>query len=214
MLSQKDIAKILLETKAVTINAQEPFRYTSGILSPIYCDHRILISFPEKRKHIVDAYVALIEENNLDYDVVGGTSTAGIPWAAWIADRLHAPMVYIRGDAKEHGKKKQVEGHFDAGAHVVIVEDLISTGGSSIASVRGIRNEGGTVTDVIAIFTYGMEKARKAFADEKVTLYVMTNFETLVHLASDMKVISEEEKIKVLEWNQDPQGWGKKMGEE
>lgn len=210
----EDIAKLLLETKAVAINAKEPFRYTSGILSPIYCDNRILISFPEKRQIIVDAYCALIEENNLDYDVIGGTSTAGIPWSAWIANRLHAPMVYIRGKAKEHGKKKQVEGHLDDGAHVVIVEDLISTGGSSIESVQGVRNEGGMVTDVIAIFTYGMEKARTVFETEKVTLHTMTNFETLVQVAFAMQVISEEEKIKVLEWNKDPQGWGKKMGYE
>lgn len=208
------IANILLEIGAVTLNTKEPYRYTSGILSPIYCDNRLLISYPEKRKHVIQGFVDLIDESGIDYDVIAGTATAGIPHAAWIADRLNAPMVYIRSKAKEHGKKSRIEGVLEKDAQTVIIEDLISTGGSSVSAGEAVREEGGVVSHCVAIFTYEMKKAKEHFAEAKIELHSLTNFSTLVEVASAQGYIATEEREKILAWNQDPEGWGKKMGYE
>lgn len=213
-MNPKEIAKLLLDVKAVGLNLSEPFRYTSGILSPIYCDNRMIISHVDERHKIIDGFVRLVKKNKLKFDIVGGTSTAGIPYAAFLAERLGLPMVYIRGKAKEHGKKKQVEGDMKKGDHVLIVEDLISTGGSSLESVEGVRNEGGIVTDCIAIFTYEFEKAKKRFSEMNVQLHTLSNFSTLIAVAANAGYITNEEKEKALEWNKDPEGWGKTMGYE
>ena len=206
----KEIAKMLLDIKAVTINVQKPFRYTSGILSPIYTDNRMIISYPEHRTKITEAFVKKIQKKNIQFDIIGGTSTAGIPYAAFLAEKLHAPMVYIRGAAKGHGKKKQVEGNMPEGSTVLVIEDLISTGGSSIESITGIRNEGGKANTTLAIFSYEMEKAEKSFSANNITVHTLTTFSTLMNVALTEGHITEEEKEKALEWNKDPQGWGKK----
>src|SRR5262245_52524696 len=125
MMNNKKIAQLLLEIKAVALNVKQPFRFASGILSPIYCDNRLIISYPEKRKIIIDAFLQIIKEKNLNYDVVAGTATAGIPHAAWIAERLNKPMIYVRSKAKEHGKKNLVEGLLQKGQKVLVVEDLV-----------------------------------------------------------------------------------------
>ena len=208
------IANILLEIGAVTLNTKEPYRYTSGILSPIYCDNRLLISYPEKRKQVLQAFLDVIDENSIDYDVIAGTATAGIPHAAWIADRLNAPMVYIRSKAKEHGKKSRIEGLLEADAHAVIIEDLISTGGSSVSAGEAVREEGGVVSHCVAIFTYQMKSAEEKFAAAKIQLHTLTNFATLVEVASEHEYIAAEDKEKILAWNKDPEGWGKTMGYE
>jgi orotate phosphoribosyltransferase len=208
------IANILLEIGAVTLNTKEPYRYTSGILSPIYCDNRLLISYPEKRKHIIQGFVDVIDENNLDYDIIAGTATAGIPHAAWVSERLNAPMIYIRSKAKEHGKKSRIEGVLEENAHTIIIEDLISTGGSSVSAGEAVREEGGVVSHCVAIFTYQMKKAEERFAESKIQLYTLTNFSTLVEVASANGYIAPEDKEKVLAWNKDPEGWGKAMGYE
>ncbi|MFC1597991.1 orotate phosphoribosyltransferase [Patescibacteria group bacterium] len=213
-MTKEEVAKILLEINAVTLNTDEPYRYTSGILSPIYCDNRLIMSYPDKRTQIVEAFLGAIEDNKLDFDMVGGTATAGIPHAAWIADRLESPMVYIRGKVKGHGKKNQVEGALEKGKQVLIIEDLISTGGSSVEAGEAVRNEGGEVSDCVAIFTYEMEKAKKRFADSNINLYTLTDFTTLVGVASESGYLKEEDKDKVLAWNKDPEGWGKTMGYE
>lgn len=213
-MREREIAKLLLDIHAVMLNVEEPFRYTSGMLSPIYCDNRLIISYPQKREQVIQAFLELIEEKELDYDVIAGIATAGIPHAAWIADRLHAPMVYVRSKAKEHGRKNQIEGHCEEGAHVLLVEDLISTGGSSLAAGEAVRNEGGAVMDCIAIFTYEMDKAKQAFADAHVRLHTLTNFHTLVSVAVEEGYVNAVDAEKILEWNRDPEGWGKKHGYE
>src|SRR3990167_1821016 len=123
----QEIAKLLLKIKAVTLNLSNPYHYTSGILSPIYCDNRLIISYPEKRTAVINAFLSTIKEKNLLFDVVAGTATAGIPYAAWIADRLNLPMLYVRGEAKKHGKQNQVEGLLQKNQTVLVIEDLVST---------------------------------------------------------------------------------------
>lgn len=214
MTREEHIAHILLDIEAVMLNVEEPFRYTSGILSPIYCDNRLLIAYPQKRDAVISGFLDLMNEKELDYDVIGGIATAGIPHAAIIADRLDSPMIYIRNKPKEHGRKNLIEGHLEEGAHVLLIEDLISTGGSSLKAAEGVREEGGVVMDCLAIFTYQMKAAEEAFAAQHVRLHTLTHFNALVEVARKEKLVREEDVAKILEWNQDPSGWGKKHGYE
>ncbi|MFH0819162.1 MAG: orotate phosphoribosyltransferase [Patescibacteria group bacterium] len=204
----KKIAKLLLKIKAVTLNVEKPYRYTSGILSPIYCDNRLIMSYPEKRKEVVQAFLDMIKEENLEFDVVAGVATAGITHAAFIAEKLDLPMAYIRSSKKEHGKENKIEGKIDDDQKALIVEDLVSTGGSSVDAATAVKK----VTDCIAVFTYEMEKAKQKFADANINLYTLSNFSTLMEVAVEENYITNEQKNIALEWNNDPQGWGKKMG--
>jgi orotate phosphoribosyltransferase len=196
----KEVAKILLGIKAVTLNP------------PIYCDNRLLMSYPEKRKKIIDHFVEVIRERNLDFDVVAGIASSGIPHAAWLAERLGKPMIYIRKKTKEHGKENLIEGKLEKGQKVIIIEDLISTGGSSVNGVEAVRNQGGVVEHCLAIFTYEMEKAKKNFRNAKCELIALSNFTTLIEIASETNYINPGDKQKILEWNKDPENWGGKMG--
>jgi orotate phosphoribosyltransferase len=214
MNQSQEIAKLLLEIKAITLNLREPYRYTSGILSPIYCDNRLIISYPEKRQIIINAFLSVIKKNNLACDVVAGTATAGIPHAAWIADRLNLPMVYVRSEAKKHGKQNQVEGLLKKNQRALVVEDLISTGGSSIAAGLALRAAQATVTDCIAIFNYQLATAQKKFADANITLHTLSDFNTLIDVATTAGYITAEEKSQALLWNQDPTNWAKNTGRE
>jgi len=208
----EDVAKILLEIKAVTLSPQKPYRYASGMLSPIYCDNRLLMSYPDKRRKIIAYLAELIKERHLEFDVVAGIASSGIPHAAWLADKLGKPMIYIRKEVKEHGKENLIEGKLDKGERVLIVEDLVSTGGSSINGVEAVRSQGGVVNHCVAIFTYEMEKAKDAFRNANCELVTLSGFTTLIKTAKEMEYISPEESGKVLAWNKDPQNWGRKMG--
>lgn len=208
---KEDVANILLEVKAVTLSVSEPYTFTSGIKSPIYCDNRLLISYPEERKKIVKKFLEILE--TLEFDVIAGTSTAGIPWAAWIAAKLEKPMVYIREKAKEHGKGNQVEGKLEKGQKAVIIEDLISTGGSSAAAVQAAKDAGAEVEDCVAIFTYEMEKANQKFLEARCKLHTLTNFSTLMKVAEEKDYVNSEEKEKALEWNKNPGGWERRQNE-
>jgi orotate phosphoribosyltransferase len=210
----EEIAELLLEIGAVALNPDKPFRYTSGILSPIYCDNRLVISYPDKREKVIAAFLEVIDESGLVFDIVGGTSTAGIPHAAWIADRLKLPMVYIRDKAKGHGKKNQIEGVLPASKRVLVVEDLVSTGGSSVEAGLAVRAAGGVVTDCVAIFTYEMQQAADRFAAADIALHSLTRFRVLLDVAVRTGRINETQRESVLAWNADPQGWGKTMGHE
>ncbi|RMF06002.1 orotate phosphoribosyltransferase [Candidatus Woesearchaeota archaeon] len=206
------VAKLLLSIKAVTLNMEEPYRYASGILSPIYCDNRLIMSYPEIREKVIDSFLSVITEKELEFDVVAGTATAGIPHAAWVADRLKKPMIYVRSSAKDHGKKNLIEGKLENGQKVLLIEDLVSTGGSSISAVKAIKESGGDVVACLAIFTYGMEKAEKAFKEENCPLFTLSNFNTLINTAVEENYLSPEQAEKAVHWNRDPQGWGAKMG--
>lgn len=210
MMDKKEVAKILLEAKAVTLSPKKPYTFVSGIKSPIYCDNRLLISYPEKRKKIVEIYLEKLKD--LDFDIVAGTATAGIPWASWIADKLNKPMIYIRGAKKDHGKENLIEGKLEQGQKAVIIEDLVSTGGSSFSAVQAARDAGAIVTHCITLFNYEMGKAKKTFEEGNCKLIELSNFSALAETAVEIDYIDSEEKGKILEWNKAPDEWGKKMG--
>lgn len=208
----EQVAKILLELNAVTLNPKKPFRYASGILSPVYTDCRVLMAYPDKRKEIRDLYIEAIKKSGVKFEVVAGTATAGIPHAAWIADKLNLPMVYVRGKAKDHGKENLMEGIIKKGQKAVVIEDLVSTGESAINSVNAIREAGGDVSYVFSIITYGMDIASDNFSKHQLKLISLTNFQVAVEAAQKMGYINKEEISTVLDWAEDPVNWGKKMG--
>lgn len=211
-MNSRKVAELLLEIKAVALKPSDPYKYTSGILSPIYTDNRLLMGYPEKRKKIISAMKELIEKKGLEFNVIGATATAAIPHAAWLADQLNKPMVYVRSSKKEHGKKNKVEGLVKENWKAIVIEDLISTGGSSMGTVNGLRSTGVKVNDIIAIFTYQMEKSIERFREGEVELHALTDFSTMIEVAAEKGFITGKEKESALEWNKDPQNWGKKMG--
>ena len=210
----REIAEILLDIKAVSLNLETPFRYASGIVSPIYTDNRLLMSYPEKRKKVIAAMEKILSEKTgvSNIDIIAGTATAGIPHAAWLASKMEKPMIYARSSHKAHGKQNKIEGKLEEGQKVVIVEDLISTGGSSIDTVNAVKDAGGKVICCIAIFSYGMPHAHDAFLKAKVDLVTLTDFPALLEVAVERKYVSGEESKKILEWAKDPENWGRKMG--
>ncbi len=210
--SSETVNKILLKLKAVTLNPAKPFRYASGILSPVYTDCRVLIGYPEERNQIRDLYIEAIKQSGIKFDIVAGTATAGIPHAAWIAEKLDLPMIYVRGKAKDHGKENLVEGPIEKGQKVIVIEDLVSTGESSINSVNAIRNLGGEVSYVFSIINYGLEKAKKNFEEHDLNLKSLTDFGSILTTAEEMEYISEADKEIIGDWLSDPQGWGKRQG--
>ncbi|MDP4008319.1 MAG: orotate phosphoribosyltransferase [Candidatus Peregrinibacteria bacterium] len=205
----REVAKALLEIGAVRLKPSDPFTWTSGLKSPIYCDNRMLISHPEAYELVVDAFVDIIENTeNLDFEYLAGTATAGIPWAAFLAYDIAMPMVYVRSKPKEHGAAKMIEGDLPDGSHVIVVEDLISTGGSSIVTVNALREEGScTVTDVLAIFSYNFAKASTRFKESNVNAYTVTNIQTLTDVAVEMGKITKEEQEMVLSFTRDAEAW-------
>ncbi|QHG92471.1 orotate phosphoribosyltransferase [Coxiella endosymbiont of Amblyomma sculptum] len=206
MSRAKKIARILLDINAVTLNFRNPYRYASGLLSPIYCDNRLIMSYPEQRKIIVDSLLHLIEEKNFQFDVVSGIATAGIPHSAWIADRLNSPMVYVRGKKKNYGKKNRIEGKLRIGQKVLVVEDLISSGNSIITSIRILR-QFAVVEHCIAIFSYQLFEAQRNFTKANISCYALSDFRTLIDVAFSIGHITEEEKQKALIWNKNPENW-------
>ena len=184
---EKLVAKCLLEVGAVKLNVKEPFTFVSGIKSPIYCDNRMMIGFPKERAIIVDQFIEKLKEK--DFDLVAGTATAGIPWAAFIAERLGCPMSYIRGKKKDHGTGKQIEGAEVKGKKVIVIEDLISTGGSSIKAAQAVLDEGALSVEVISIFSYGFKKAIANFAEKGISWGSLSNFAVLLEVAHGMEIL-------------------------
>jgi len=212
MTTSETVARILLELKAVTLNSKKPFKYASGIMSPVYTDCRVLMAYPDKRMIIRDLYIDAIQNSGASFDVVAGTATAGIPHAAWIADKLNLPMVYVRGKAKDHGKENLLEGIIKKGQTAIVIEDLVSTGESAINSANAIRKMGANVEYVFSIITYGMKVAEDNFKENNLKLISLTNFKDLVKVAQDMHYINNEEISDILDWINNPQAWGKIRG--
>jgi orotate phosphoribosyltransferase len=206
---KKEIATHLLEIGAVSLEPNEPFTWSSGLKSPIYCDNRLTLAYPNVRSAIADGLAALIRTHFPGAEVIAGTATAGIPHAAWVSERLSLPMCYVRSQAKGHGKGKQIEGKVDKGQKVVVVEDLISTGGSSLNAVRALREEGCQVLGVIAIFTYGLEKGKQAFAENNVEVHTLTDYDTLIETAVELGVVTEQDLATLRKWRENPEEWGK-----
>lgn len=204
----KEIAEILLKIGAVKVNMNPPFTWTSGIKSPVYCDNRKLISHPKERRRIIDGFVDMLHAANLEPDYIGGTATAAIPWAAFLAYELNLPMIYIRPEKKEHGAGRQIEGDLPVGKKVLIVEDLISTGGSSVNAARAVLHEcKGVVTDVFAIVTWELDEAKKLFLDAGLRLSTLTNFSNIIGLAFEREIITKEQWEKILEFKKNPKKW-------
>lgn len=196
----QQVAKILLELNAVSLNTKKLFKYASGIMSPVYTDCRVLMAYPDSRKEIRDFYIDAIKNSGVKFDVVAGTATAGIPHAAWIADKLNLPMVYVRGTSKDHGKENLMEGIVKKGQKVIVIEDLISTGDSAINSVNAIRDAGGEISHVFSIITYGLKKADENFRENNLKLISLTNFSEVVELAEKLKYIDKKDIEIILEW--------------
>lgn len=207
MSREKNIAKSLLGTEAVRLSVKDPFTFVSGIKSPIYCDNRKMIGFPKERQVVVDAFIEVLKEK--EFDIVAGTATAGIPWAAFIAQEMEIPMAYIRGEKKAHGAGRQIEGADFEGKKVIIIEDLISTGGSSIKAVAAAREAGATDVEVLAIFSYEFEKAYKNFEQDHIPWTTLSNFASLINVATEENYLNEEEAEIALKWNKTPDTWGR-----
>jgi orotate phosphoribosyltransferase len=199
------IAQSLLDEKAVFLRPEEPFTWTSGIKSPIYCDNRMLISAPQARSLIVDQFVHLIQEQKLDPEIIAGTATAGIPWAAWIADRLRLPMVYVRSSAKDHGRKNLIEGKITPSDRVLLIEDLISTGKSSLAAAQNLEDNQMKVLAVLGLFHYNFPMAHKTFSHKGLPVHALCTLDQLLEFASTTKKISEEQRKDILSWRQNTQ---------
>lgn len=205
----KEIAQELLKIRAVFLRPDEPFIWASGLKSPIYCDNRLVLSNVETRTKIEKAFVSLIKEKFDDVDYLVGTATAGIGHAAIIAHLLAKPMAYVRGKAKDHGRQNLIEGHIETGSRVILVEDLVSTGKSSLECIEVLQQAGIKVVGVIAIFTYGMKKSKENFKRIKIPLYTLTNLDELLETARADNYIKAEaiERIKRFRDNPDDESW-------
>jgi len=208
---EKEIAGNLLDIQAVFLRPEEPFTWASGIKSPIYCDNRLVLSYPDKRRLVADGFVKVISELFPQADSLMGTATAGIPWAAMTAERMNLPMGYVRSANKTHGKGNKIEGKISAGDKVVIVEDLISTGGSVQGVVEALRDAGAEVLGVVAIFTYELPKAAQTFIDLDIPFATLSNYSTLIQVAHQKNYIKDSDLAKLNAWKKNPQdeGWMK-----
>lgn len=207
MTIETAVAKDLLEIEAVFLSPNEPFTWASGIKSPIYCDNRITISYPKVRKQIAEGLANKIKEQWPDVEVIAGAATGGVPHAAWVADILDLPMVYIRSKAKDHGAGNQIEGRIEKGQKMVIIEDLISTGGSVLGTAEAAKREGAEVLGVAAIFTYELPKGVANFEAAGVPLVTLTNYSTLIEAALESHYINEADLALLKRFKADPNNW-------
>ncbi|BBD90262.1 orotate phosphoribosyltransferase [Staphylococcus caprae] len=196
----KEIAKALLDIEAVSLSPNDLYTWSSGIKSPIYCDNRITLGYPLVRNAIRDGLARLIEKHFSEVEIVSGTATAGIPHAAYLSEKMELPMNYVRSKSKSHGKQNQIEGAKSEGKKVVVIEDLISTGGSSVTAVEALRDAGADVLGVVAIFTYGLKKADDVFKEAGIPFYTLSNYNELIEVAREEGKISEEDIQTLVDW--------------
>jgi len=204
---EERVAKALFDVKAVKINVNEPFTFASGIKSPIYCDNRFVLGFSDERDVIVDGFVQAIDS---DADVIVGVATAGIPWASFIADRMKKPLAYVRNKPKDHGAGKQIEGAEVKGKKVVVIEDLITTGKSSLVAVDVLQKEKVADMEVKSIFTYGFDAAKENYDKFNCKFSSLSNFNVLINLLKNTDYLTKEEAEIALEWSKSPNTWGVK----
>jgi len=205
----KKLAKSLMDIKAVLLRPQEPFTWASGWHSPIYCDNRRILSHPELRAQVAQWLADKAMELYPEAEVVAGVATGAIAHGVLAADRMRKPFVYVRPKPKDHGTGSQIEGELAPGKKVVVIEDLISTGMSSLAAVKALRDAGAQVLGMVAIFTYGFDLAAQRFAEDKVRLDTLSNYSALVDVASETGYISSAAKSLLHEWRENPSEWGK-----
>ena len=211
MIFNKDTAKktaeVLLQVHAIKLSPKEPFTWASGWKSPIYCDNRIILSYPAIRNYVRETMAKHIENQYGKPDAIAGVATGAIGIGMLVAEYLGLPFIYVRPDAKGHGRKNQIEGFIEGGQSVVVVEDLISTGKSSLNAVKALKEAKVNVKGMVAIFTYGFDIATKNFAEEGITLNTLSNYENLLEQALDTNYISEKELKTLSEWNSNPSEW-------
>ncbi len=201
------IAQYLLECEAVKLNVDEPFTWTSGMRSPIYCDNRVTLSYPPIREFITNALVEAIKQNFGQVQAIAGVATAGIAQGALIADKMNLPFAYVRAEAKKHGLKNSIEGHLEPGSKVVVVEDLISTGKSSLKAVEDLRDNGIEVIGLVSIFNYGFAVADNKFKEISCPYISLSNFNDLAQVAISSQYITEVQADNIAQWSKDPAAW-------
>lgn len=191
------IANLIIDTKILEIDFKKPFRFSSGILSPVYCDNRLLLSMPMHRDKIISAMAKQIKAQKIKFSIIAGIATASIPWATMLAFKLNKPLIYVRKDEKSHGKQKKIEGCFKKNEKVLLIEDLISTGGSAINAIKTLRNAGLIVEHCMGIFTYNIGDAEEKFRSLGVRLMTLTNVDEVLREAVKKCIINEEQKEKI-----------------
>jgi orotate phosphoribosyltransferase len=206
--SAKKTAAFLLQINAIKLQPANPFTWASGWKSPIYCDNRKTLSFPEVRSYIRDSFASLVKQLYPEVQLIAGVATGAIAHGALVADKLGLPFIYVRSGAKEHGLGNQIEGYFERGQKVVVVEDLISTGGSSLGAVKALKEAGCTVQGMVAIFSYEFNKASTAFAAENCKLNTLSNYSALIDEAVKTGYIGQAEVETLKKWREDPGSWG------
>lgn len=203
----EQVANDLLAIGAVKFSPEKPFTWASGIKSPIYTDNRMTIGYPKVRQNIYEGLAALIQESFDDVEIIGGVATAGIPHAAWVSEKLNKPMIYVRSKPKDHGAGRQTEGAVIAGKKVVLIDDLISTGGSVLAAVEAIRKEGANVLGVVSIFSYELSEGLTNFTNAKLTFKSLTTYSQLVAAAIERGDLNKSQLTTLQNWQQNPNKW-------
>ncbi|MDP5092045.1 MAG: orotate phosphoribosyltransferase [Polaribacter sp.] len=211
MIMNKDTAKktaeLLLQIKAIKLSPNKPFTWASGWKSPIYCDNRLTLSYPSVRVFLKEEIAKIVELQYGKPDIIAGVATGAIAMGVLVAQQLGVPFVYVRPEPKKHGRQNQVEGHLEKGQNVVVIEDLISTGNSSLQAVEALKDAGAVIKGMVAIFTYGFEVATKNFKDKNVNLVTLSNYQYLLEQALDSNYINENELVTLKEWSANPSDW-------
>ena len=211
MILHKDIAKktaeVLLKVKAIKLSPTEPFTWASGWKSPIYCDNRVTLSYPPVRVFLKEEISKIVESKYGKPDVIAGVATGAIAIGILVAQELGVPFIYVRPEPKGHGRKNQIEGHLESGQNVVVIEDLISTGKSSLNAVKALKESGATVKGMVAIFSYGFDLASENFKNSNVDLTTLSDYSHLLEQAMDSKYITEKELDTLTEWRKNPENW-------
>lgn len=197
-----------MQIKALQVNLQEPYSWASGWKSPVYCDNRKVLSYPYVRDFVKSELANMVLEHYPDADVIAGVATAGIPHGTMAADLLKLPFIYVRSKPKAHGMGNQIEGVLEEGQKVVVIEDLVSTGKSSLQAVDAIREAGGNVVGMCALFTYGFDASQKAMDEALVPLHTISNYQALMEVCEEQNLITAEQKTSLEDWRKDPANWG------
>jgi orotate phosphoribosyltransferase len=208
MTNEKAVAEKLLQIQAIRLNAEKPFTWASGWKSPIYCDNRKVLSFPYIREFVKSEMSNLIFEEFAGAEGLAGVATAGIAWGAMAADQLKLPFIYVRAKPKEHGMGNQIEGYYEPGQKIVVIEDLISTGKSSLQVAAVLKQSGLEVIGMVSIFNYGFDQAKTAFGSAGIPLRSLTDYPALISLAVEKNLVSPEQQSVLLKWREDPASWG------
>ena len=208
MTNEKAVAEKLLQIQAIKLSVEKPFTWASGWRSPIYCDNRKVLSFPYIREFIKSEMSNLIFDEFADAEGLAGVATAGIAWGAMAADQLKLPFIYVRAKPKEHGMGNQIEGYYEPGKKIVVIEDLISTGKSSLQVAEVLKQSGLEVMGMVSIFNYGFDQAKKAFESAGIPLRSLTDYPALISLALEKGLVSQEQQAALLQWREDPAAWG------